>query len=65
VSLLPVSANSVSEAVIHLAQKDHCDVIVLGATREGLLQQAIQGNIPEEIARKCDCTVVLVREAIK
>jgi CIC family chloride channel protein len=65
VSLMPVSANSVSEAVIHLAQKDHCDVIVLGATREGLLQQAIQGNIPEEIARKCNCTVVLVREAIK
>jgi chloride channel protein, CIC family len=64
VALTAVCANSVSEAVIDLAQKDQCDVIVLGATREGLLQQAISGNIPEEIARRCDCTVILVRGAI-
>ncbi|MBE9009617.1 chloride channel protein [Pseudanabaenaceae cyanobacterium LEGE 13415] len=64
VELMPVCANSVSDAVIDLAQKDQCDVIVLGATREGFLQQAIQGNIPEAIARRCDCTVVLVRGVI-
>lgn len=60
---LPVCANSVSEAIIDMAQKDQCDVVVLGASREGLLQQAIQGNIPEAIARQCDCTVILVRKA--
>ncbi|PSB17123.1 CBS domain-containing protein [Phormidesmis priestleyi ULC007] len=65
VVLRSVCANSVSEAVVDLAQKDQCDVIVLGATREGLLQQVIKGNIPEEIARQCDCTVILVRGAIK
>lgn len=65
VALMPVCADSVSDAVIDLAQKDQCDVIVLGATREGLLQQVIQGNIPEAIARGCDCTVILVREAVK
>jgi CIC family chloride channel protein len=64
IALMPLCANSVSEAVIDLAQKDQCDVIVLGATRDGLLQQVIQGNIPEAIARRCDCTVVLVRSAI-
>jgi CIC family chloride channel protein len=64
VALMPVCAESVSKAVIDLAQTDQCDVIVLGATREGLLQQVIQGNIPEAIARGCDCTVVLVRGAI-
>ncbi|MBW4524263.1 MAG: chloride channel protein [Phormidium tanganyikae FI6-MK23] len=64
VELMPVCADSVSDAVIDLAQKDQCDVIVLGATREGFLQQVIQGNIPEAIARRCDCTVVLVRGAI-
>jgi CIC family chloride channel protein len=47
-----------------LAQKDQCDVIVLGASREGMLQQAIKGNIPEAIARGCDCTVMLVRSAV-
>jgi CIC family chloride channel protein len=58
-----VCARSVVEAVIDMAENNQCDVIVLGASREGLLQQAIQGNIPEAIARNCDCTVILVRKA--
>jgi CIC family chloride channel protein len=61
---LPVCASSVAEAVIDMAQKDQCDVIVLGASREGLLQQAIHGNIPEAIARQSKCTVILARKAI-
>lgn len=61
---IPVCASSVAEAIIDLAQKNQCDVILLGATREGLLQQVIKGNIPEEIARGCDCTVILVRGPI-
>ncbi|MFM7449574.1 MAG: chloride channel protein [Leptolyngbyaceae cyanobacterium] len=64
VMTIPVCARSVSEAVIDMAEKDQCDVIVLGASREGLLQQAIQGNIPEAIARHCSCTVMLVRKAM-
>ncbi|MBW4494181.1 MAG: chloride channel protein [Oscillatoria princeps RMCB-10] len=60
----PVCAPSVPDALIDLAQKDQCDVIVLGASREGMLQQAIKGNIPEAIARGCDCTVMLVRSAV-
>ncbi|WP_442942541.1 hypothetical protein [Nostoc sp.] len=40
------------------------DVVVLGASREGLLQQAIQGNIPEAIASGVESTVILVRGAI-
>ena len=43
----PVSAANVPEAIISLAGQDHSDVIILGASREGLLQQAIKGNIPE------------------
>ena len=64
VTTVAVCANSVSEAVIDMAQKDQCDVIVLGASREGLLQQAIHGNIPEAIARQSRCTVILVRKAV-
>lgn len=64
VEVTSVCANSVVEAVVDMAQKDQCDVIVLGASREGLLQQAIQGNIPEAIARDSQCTVILVRKAI-
>jgi CIC family chloride channel protein len=61
---LPIRAQSVSAAIIHLATTEECDVIMLGASREGLLQQAIHGNIPEEIATGVDCTVILVRSAI-
>lgn len=64
VTTIPMCANSVSEAVIDMAQKDQCDVIVVGASREGMLQQAIHGNIPEAIARHSKCTVILVRKAI-
>ncbi|NJO43048.1 MAG: CBS domain-containing protein [Cyanobacteria bacterium RU_5_0] len=55
---------SVPDAVIQLAWRERCDVIMLGATREGLLQQAIKGNIPEAIAHNSNRTVILVRGAI-
>jgi chloride channel protein, CIC family len=54
----------VPEAVLELANLRHCGVIMLGATREGLLQQAIKGNIPEAITRESPCNVILVRGAI-
>ncbi len=58
-----VLANSVPEAVVSLAQEKCCDVIVLGATKENLLQQVIKGNIPESIARNSQCSVIVVRRA--
>ncbi|NJL36556.1 MAG: CBS domain-containing protein [Leptolyngbyaceae cyanobacterium SM1_4_3] len=60
----PAWGPSVPEAILNLAVRDACDVIVLGASREGLLQQAIKGNIPEAIARYGDRTIILVRGAI-
>lgn len=63
ITVTPIHASSVCEGVIQRANKDNSDVIVLGASREGLLQQTIKGNIPENISRKSDCTVILVRSA--
>jgi CIC family chloride channel protein len=60
----PVKSDSVSEGLINLVKKEHYDVVVLGASREGMLQQAITGNIPEAIASGVDSTVILVRGAI-
>lgn len=51
----------VVEAIVDLADKDQCDVIVLGASQESLLQQVIKGNVPEAIARQSRCTVILLR----
>ncbi|PSB04410.1 CBS domain-containing protein, partial [Merismopedia glauca] len=64
--VIPISlcASSVAEAALDLTQKQQCDAIILGASRESLLKQVVQGNIPEAIARNCDCTVILVRKAI-
>ena len=64
VTAAPVKASSVSEGVINLVKTDHFDVVVLGASREGLLQQAINGNIPAAIASRVESTVILVRSAI-
>ncbi|BAY09057.1 chloride channel protein [Calothrix sp. NIES-2098] len=60
----PVKADSVPQGVINLVKTEGYDVVVLGASREGLLQQAIQGNIPEAIASGVESTVILVRGAI-
>lgn len=35
-----VSAEPIAKAVIELAQANHSDAIVVGASREGMLQQA-------------------------
>jgi len=56
-----VCADSVSAAVLSYAKHDRSDVIVLGASREGLLQQMKQGNIPAVISRQSNCNVILVR----
>jgi CIC family chloride channel protein len=63
VTAIPVRSYSVSEAIIHLAYAQQCDVVILGASREGLLQQVVHGNIPEAIARGVNSTVILVRTA--
>lgn len=59
-----IRAESVVEVAVEFSQENRCDAIVLGASREGMLAQAVRGNIPEAIARRCDCTVILVRQAV-
>ncbi len=64
VTAAPLQANSVAQGIIELVNAKDFDVVVLGASREGLLQQAISGNIPALIASSIDRTVILVRGAI-
>jgi CIC family chloride channel protein len=61
---VPLCAPSVADAIIDVAQAQHCDAVVLGASREGLLHRAIHGNIPETILQGVEGTVILVRGAI-
>ena len=64
VGVTTVCTKSVADGIIDVATHRHANVIVLGASREGMLKQVIQGNIPEAIARGCNCTVILVRPAV-
>ena len=64
VSAVPVIASSVASGVVELVKAQDIDAVVLGASREGLLQQAMNGNIPAAIASRVECTVILVRSAI-
>lgn len=57
-----LKSNSVSQAIINLARTDKCDVVMVGASKEGLLQHTINGNIPEAIARGVNSTAILVRK---
>ncbi|WP_315787679.1 chloride channel protein [Fischerella sp. JS2] len=63
VTTTPVHATSVTDAVLECAKQNHSDVIILGASREGLLQQVVHGNIPATISRNSQQTVILVRAA--
>lgn len=63
VAVIPLYSDAIAATAIDLAHHQQCDGIILGASREGLLQQAIH-NIPDAIAQGCDCTVIVVRSAI-
>jgi len=64
VKACPVWGKPIAEAIVDLAAEQACDVIMLGASREGLLQQVIKGNIPAAITRASACSVILVRGAV-
>ena len=59
-----VRSHSVSDAVVRVATAEDCNLVMLGASREGMLQHAIHGNIPNAIARSLNSTVILVRGAL-
>ncbi|MDJ0591556.1 MAG: chloride channel protein [Pleurocapsa sp. MO_226.B13] len=58
---LMIPSYSVSEAIINLTQRKKYSLVVLGASNEGLLQNAVKGNIPEAIATKANTTVIIFR----
>ncbi len=58
---VPLDASSIPEAVLNYAHQDCSDVIILGASRAGILQQVVNGNIPASISQNSDRTVILVR----
>ena len=58
---LLIPSYSVSETVVHLTQRKKYGLVILGASNEGMLQNAVKGNIPHEIARQTETTVIIFR----
>jgi CIC family chloride channel protein len=61
VSSLCIRSQSVINAIVHLAEAEKCELVILGASRDSLLKQAFQGNIPEAIASQLNTTIIIVR----
>jgi len=45
-----------------LAEEKNHQVTVIGATREGMLQQLVMGALPEEVGREAENTVIMVKK---
>jgi amino acid transporter/nucleotide-binding universal stress UspA family protein len=54
-----VEGDDISEAIIE--QSSNHDVTVIGASREGLLQQLVFGAIPEKVATSAEGTVIMAK----
>ena len=52
--------SDISKAILD-ESKNH-DLLILGASNEGVLSQMLFGKMPEKIASKCDKTVILVKK---
>ncbi|MGC8712548.1 MAG: chloride channel protein [Leptodesmis sp.] len=59
--VIPIYGSSIPKAILGYAQQDHSDVIVLGASRESVLQQVAHGNTPAAISYHSNQTVILLR----
>jgi chloride channel protein, CIC family len=57
-----VQQEDIAQTIVDLAQRHRSDAILVGASREGLLNQVFKGNIPLEIAQSTEVTIVLVRQ---
>jgi len=60
VEVKTVTGDDVTDAIVEVAN-DH-DLTLLGATREGLLQQLVFGAIPEEVGRRAESTVIMAKK---
>jgi nucleotide-binding universal stress UspA family protein len=55
-----IEARSISTGI--LKEVERYDACVMGAAREGVMQQILFGSIPERIARRSRHTVIMVKK---
>jgi nucleotide-binding universal stress UspA family protein len=50
-----------AEELIHFAQKEEVDVIVIGSTGKGFLKRKFLGSVSHKVVRDAKCSVYVVR----
>lgn len=51
----------VEEQLLQFAERENCDLIVIGSSGKGRLRRVLQGSISMQIALKARCSVYVVR----
>ena len=54
-----VRSTSPIEGIMEAAMD--CDMVVIGATKERLFRNIMVGNVPEQVAERADCPVIMVK----
>jgi len=57
-----IEGDDVTTAIVERA--DDFDLTIIGASREGLLQQLVLGSIPEEVGRQVNGTVIMAKRYV-
>jgi CIC family chloride channel protein len=60
---IPLQSAHIAESVKQLAETKECGLVIVGASRESMLQHALHGNIPNAIASGVEGTVLLFQKA--
>jgi nucleotide-binding universal stress UspA family protein len=54
-----IEADDVADGIVE--ESENFDLVVVGATREGLLQQLVFGSIPEEVGKRAEGAVIMAK----
>lgn len=60
-----VRHSSVVQAILAEVERVSCDLVVIGASDEGWLRNWLFGAIPERVAERVPCSVLLVRSCLE
>lgn len=59
IEAVEVSANSVVEGIVSASQE--VDLLIMGASEQGILQQRLFGNIPEQVMQQSPATIIMCK----
>ncbi len=59
-----LESGDVAQALLHYAQANHVNMIIMGAATHGLQMQRFVATVPIKVAMQAPCTVILVKQGL-